>query len=100
MQAVILLEHSRKSDEETMSERSTFERDVRAALRAEAEAGPDYEAVLHAQVMQRVRRALATTDAPPTQASAAPTRRVMLMAMLLGAVAILVVVFLFFQRWH
>ena len=52
-----------------MSERNEFERDVREALRAEAEAGPDYRATLHARVMERV---LAASAAPPVPTVSPP----------------------------
>lgn len=80
-----------------MSERNEFERDVREALRAEAEAGPDYRATLHARVMERV---LAASAAPPVPTASPPVlpRRMVMMA--LGAAIVALVVLALFALTH
>ncbi len=69
-----------------MSERNEFERDVREALRAEAEAGPDYRTALHARVMDRVWAATHDQPAAPPR-PAVPLQRMAMMA--LGAAIVL-----------
>jgi hypothetical protein len=76
------------------SERNEFEREVRAALRAEAEAGPDYRTVLHTRVMERVRAA----STAPTLPSHATERRMVMMAV--GAAVVLLVVLAFIVLAH
>ncbi|MBA3825531.1 MAG: hypothetical protein H0X24_16740 [Ktedonobacterales bacterium] len=81
-----------------MSERNEFERDVREALRAEAEAGPDYRVALHARVMARVLAASHAPSAPLPIAPALPPRRMVMMV--LGATIVLLAVLTIIALTH
>ena len=86
---MLLAANRRIGDEGDMSEQSEFERQVREALQAEAEAGPDYRTVLHTRVMERVWASASSTTAPPPPLKAS-TRRMAMMA--LGAVVLFLLV--------
>lgn len=73
-----------------------LEKQVRDALHAEAEAGPDYATVLHMRIMARV---VAAAHAPaPAQPPTSRRRQMMMMAAMVIGIALLA--FIVFHLMH